>query len=247
MKNGPLNRDVIKYIAMVTMTMNHVARVFIEPGTWLYEIFIYIGYFTAPVMCFFLVEGYHYTGSRAKYGLRLLIFAAVSELPFCMAFSEVFAGNTGIAYCGMNMIFTLLLCFCMIWALEDLDNMLLKLAIVFGAFYLSGYSDWSYMAPLFALLFQWAGKDEEKIKGAFAAAILLQGLYRFMSVYGIYTETESLIYALKNMAGPALAGAAIVFGYNGRRMEKGRIFSKWFFYIYYPAHLTVLGLIRLLG
>ena len=147
----------------------------------------------------------------------------------------------------MNMIFTLFLCFCMVWALEDIENVLLKVLIVFGAFYLSGYSDWSYVAPMFTLMFQWAGKDEEKVKGAFVAAVLLQGLYRFMAVYGIYPLAESLIYALENMAGPALAGVAIVFGYNGRRMEKGRNFSKWFFYIYYPAHLALIGAIRLLG
>ena len=247
MDTRPLNRDVIKYIAMAAMTLNHVARVFLTTGTVMYEVFIYIGYFTAPVMCYFLVEGCRYTRSKLKYGLRLLLFSAVSELPFCMAFSEAFAGTDGIAYCGMNMIFTLFLCFCMVWALEDIENVLLKVLIVFGAFYLSGYSDWSYVAPMFTLMFQWAGKDEEKVKGAFVAAVLLQGLYRFMAVYGIYPPAESLIYALENMAGPALAGVAIAFGYNGRRMEKGRNFSKWFFYIYYPAHLALIGAIRLLG
>ena len=47
------------------------------------------------------------------------------------------------------------------------------------------------------------------------------------------------------MLGPALAGLVIVFGYNGRRMEKGRSFSKWFFYAYYPLHLAILGTLRM--
>lgn len=246
MNSRPLNRDVIKYIAMVTMTMNHVARVFLTPGTVIYEVFIYIGYYTAPIMCYFLAEGYRYTHSKVKYGLRLLIFAAISELPFCMAFSEAFAGNDGVTYCGMNMIFTLMLCFGMIWVLEEAKSTFLKIIAVIAAFYLSMYSDWSFIAPMFTLLFQWAGRDKEKIKGAFAAAVLLQGLYRFMTVNGIYSETESLIYALKNMVGPALAGLTVIYGYNGRRMEKGQNFSKWFFYIYYPAHLAMIGAVRLM-
>ncbi len=247
MDKKPLNRDVIKYIAMVTMTLNHAARVFLTPGTTLYETLIYIGYFTAPIMCFFLVEGYHYTKSKLKYALRLLIFAVISELPFCMAFSEAFAGTNGIAYCGMNMIFTLLICFCMVWALEELKSSSLKIIVVFVAFYLSMYSDWALSAPMFTLLFQWAGRDEEKIKGAFAAATLLYGTYRFMGVYGALSTMGSFVYALQNMAGPAMAGVVIVFEYNGRRMEKWKNFSKWFFYIYYPAHLALIGAIRLLG
>ena len=119
--------------------------------------------------------------------------------------------------------------------------------VVFVAFYLSMYSDWALSAPMFTLLFQWAGRDEEKIKGAFAAATLLYGTYRFMGVYGALSTMGSFVYALQNMAGPAMAGVVIVFEYNGRRMEKWKNFSKWFFYIYYPAHLALIGAIRLLG
>ena len=53
-----LNRDQIKLLAVVTMTLNHFAHVFLTPGTVLCEVFQDIGYFTAMTMCFFLVEGY---------------------------------------------------------------------------------------------------------------------------------------------------------------------------------------------
>ena len=35
-----LNRDTIKYIAMFTMLLNHIATIFLTPGTWLFEFFL---------------------------------------------------------------------------------------------------------------------------------------------------------------------------------------------------------------
>ena len=49
-----LNRDEIKLLAMITMLLNHIANLFIEPGTPLHMALIDIGYFTMPVMCWFL-------------------------------------------------------------------------------------------------------------------------------------------------------------------------------------------------
>ena len=68
-----MNRDQIKYVAMFTMLLNHIANVFLEPGTFLFEVMVDVGYFTAITMCYFLVEGYGYTRSKEKYGKRLLL------------------------------------------------------------------------------------------------------------------------------------------------------------------------------
>ena len=96
-----LTRDAIKYLAIFTMLLNHIANVLLPENTILWEAFIDIGYFTAITMCYFLVEGFYYTHSRRKYGERLLIFAGISQVPYMMAF-----GNS-----QLNMIFTLFICF----------------------------------------------------------------------------------------------------------------------------------------
>ena len=98
-KSRGLTRDAIKMIAMLTMFFNHFSHVFLTAGTYPAEFLKGIGYFTAPVMCYFLVEGFYYTHSRRKYGERLLIFAGISQVPYTMAFG----------YSQLNMIFTCLL------------------------------------------------------------------------------------------------------------------------------------------
>ena len=107
-----LNRDIIKYLAILAMLLNHIANLFLTPGTLLCEVFLDIGYFTAITMCYFLVEGYHYTRSKRKYGQRLLLFSILSQIPFMLAFHTP-AGN---------MLLTLFLCFLILVCMERLPT-----------------------------------------------------------------------------------------------------------------------------
>ena len=241
-----MNRDVIKYIAMFTMILNHIANIFMDPGTLLFTVLVDIGYFTAPVMCYFLVEGYHYTRSKKKYARRLAVFALISEVPFCLAFSEVYVGEKTIAFCGFNMIFTLFLCFCILLAMDYIKNDFLQIFVIAGLFVLSLFSDWALVAPLFTILFARAGGDKQRIRNAY---LIGAGLFALMNFSPGADLTETLlgfIYALLSAVGILGAGVVIVRLYNGKRLECGKTFSKWFFYWFYPVHLMMLGIIRIL-
>ena len=48
-----------------------------------------------------------------------------------------------------------------------------------------------------------------------------------------------------NAAGIVVAGIVIVCFYNGRRAARGKTFLKWFFYLFYPVHMLILGLLRI--
>ena len=135
--------------------LNHVANIFLVPGTFWREFLVDLGYFTMPVMCYFLVEGFGYTRSRKRYGLRLAIFAALSELPFCLAFSR----GAVLGYVGMNMIFTLLLCFGMLVVMEAGWDENLKNFLVLALAALSWDSDLGDHCAAFyaALLPRWRG------------------------------------------------------------------------------------------
>lgn len=139
-----LNRDTIKYLAILAMLLNHIANLFLTPGTLLCEIFLDIGYFTAITMCYFLVEGFHFTHSKRKYGQRLLLFAILSQVPFMLAFHT----PTG------NMLLTLFLCFLILICMELLPFASVRCRIeIAGLVLLSCFCDWAGFAALFTVLF----------------------------------------------------------------------------------------------
>lgn len=245
MKQKPLNRDTIKYIAIITMTLNHIGYIFLKPGSLPATALIDIGYFTAPVMCFFLVEGYRYTRSRKRYGLRLALFALLSEIPYCLAFSKAYTEVDTIAFCGFNMIFTLFLCFLVLLVRDHVRSGTVKTVVIVLLFILSTGSDWGVLAPAFTLLFAWAEGSEKKLKKSFWIAAGLFILSRFYIGADLLSTVFIFLYSLGGAIGVLIAGFVIVYLYNGKRTEKGRQFSKWFFYFFYPVHLLILGLIRL--
>lgn len=239
---GGLSRDAIKYIAMLTMALNHIANIFLPPGTFLYELLVDVGYFTAITMCYFLVEGYEYTRSHRSYMYRLLAFAVVSQIPFSLAFTE----NGILEFCGLNMIFTLFLCFLIIAALRGDGSEGQKKSAVFLLILVSACvpGDWGVFAQAFTLLFLRAGHSREKLKRVYWYAALAFGFADFFGKMERLPLLPNVLSTLGGMAAIGASGLCIIYLYNGRRMERGKNFSKWFFYLFYPVHLLILGLIR---
>ena len=158
-----LNRDQIKYIAVFTMLLNHVANIFLQPGTFACEALKDIGYFTAPVMCWFLVEGYRYTRSVKKYAGRLLIFAVISQLPYYLAFAR----NHLAPWYTLNMMFTLFLCLCLLIAEEKILDPGKKSLVVLGIIAVSSICDWAILAPCIRFGFTGQERIQSAGKGIF--------------------------------------------------------------------------------
>lgn len=236
----PLNRDVIKYFAMFTMLLNHIANVFLPYGLIWYEILVDVGYFTAITMCYFLVEGYKYTRSKRKYGLRLLGFAVLSQFPFSLAFSE--PGE--LRFHGFNMLFTLFLCFCILVVGERVENPLLRALLWTFLVLCTIASDWPLLAAIYTLLFRWAGYSRARLKAVYPIAALLFALLMVPNGLYLYSPWEAMLRAVCGTLGIFASGACILYLYNGQRAARGRNFSKWFFYLFYPVHLLALGLLH---
>jgi len=87
MSSAGLSGNALKVIAIVAMTIDHLAWVGIETyeqAETPLQIFLHvIGRLTAPMMIFFVAEGYHHTHDYRRYLRRLFMLAIVSHFAFC--------------------------------------------------------------------------------------------------------------------------------------------------------------------
>ena len=174
----------------------------------------WIGRLAMPVLCFFIGEGLRHTRSPRRYLLRLTGFALLSELPFDQAFYG------GIEWGHQNVYFTLALGLLALWAIQSrgMEGWLLALTAALAA-ELLGCDYGMYGVLLILLLDRFHRARSEQL----AAAALLN-----LAFFGLQTQTLSLI------------ALPLLWLYNGKRGRDDRRL----FYLYYPAHLCVLGILR---
>lgn len=238
MKTAKLSGFQLKMIAIVAMTIDHAAWV-LFPGYSLHPAAIVlhlIGRLTAPIMCFFIAEGVHYTHDVKKYFLRVLLFAIPSHFAymFCfghslLPFQDGVLNQTSVLWPFAWGIAALAVAKS---SLKDTVKYLLTALFCVIAF----PSDWSCIAVLVIVGFGCNRGDFKKQAG---------NLIFFVACYAVvYIACLDLWYGVLQM-GVVLA-LPLLRLYSGERGGKNTAFSKWFFYLYYPAHLLLLGGLRLL-
>ena len=238
-----LNRDAIKAIAMATMLLNHIANALLSPQSPWFEPLVNVGYFTAVTMCYFLAEGYGYTRNRKAYALRLLIFAVISQIPYQLA----------LGIFRLNMLFTLLVCLGTAHVAHEMatrsgERLGRNFAALLGLFFVSPFMDWGTMAPLFTFLFCGWRYGKAGLGGRRSGLALVffgEAVIFFFQTMPEGWTVHTVLHTAASTLGILAAGAVILLFYNGRRAEHGRTFWKWFFYLFYPAHLAVLAVIKL--
>ena len=65
-KKFGISASGLKYIAIFAMFCDHIAYLFLPSESMLYGVMRCFGRTTAPVMCFFISEGFHYTHNLKK-------------------------------------------------------------------------------------------------------------------------------------------------------------------------------------
>ena len=226
-----MNRNILKYIAVIAMVIDHTALAFVGMDNPLGLAMRVFGRLTAPIMCYFLVEGYIYTRSKKKYALRLFAFALISQVPFSyFVTGRLLGGN-------LNMMFTLFFCFMMLISFYENQNRFLRVFCVIGLFWLCTKCDWGLVAPLWVIVFA-VFRDDKKKLSVFYALVCAFWIIRCMSVT---TADGKMWYDALWQAG-TLGFIPFVYLYNGESGKSSR-FSKWFFYIFYPAHILILAVI----
>ena len=251
---GKVDAGLMKRIAVVAMFIDHMTLSFLEvarneegvrimntfpAGKTLDAIGRGIGRLAFPVFCFMIVEGFFHTRNRWNYLARLLIFAAVSQVPFCLL---VFPESTKP---HADTIFTLAIGYALIWSIDVLRRRLIgdgKL-IEEGKMTAQRAARLAVLAVLgggltygACMLAKWRGCDYRH-----GGVICILILYLFYSAreWALTLAWLWLSYYNHNEV-LAITGFALIWCYNG---EKGRQ-NQTFFYLFYPGHLLLLYLIR---
>ena len=77
-----LSGSALKIIAVVSMVIDHCAYYLMDGNTMAYDVMRCFGRIAFPVFAFLVAEGFAHTQNRMRYFLSLLLFAAVSEVPW---------------------------------------------------------------------------------------------------------------------------------------------------------------------
>lgn len=231
-----LSAGTLKLIAIVTMLIDHFAAgvyadlytkgYLIQWGITDYASDIYyicrnVGRFAFPVFCFLLVEGFFYTKSRGKYLRNLVIFALVSEVPFDLLLEE------GIGFAGQNVFFTLAIALGVIWGITKVKEKFTNEPTV--SFFLQG------TAIVAGCLLAYGLRTDYSYYGIVLAVIF----YYYRNNRILACLVGYIWFTFEPWCFPAFI--AVLF-YNGKR----GISLKYFFYAFYPAHLLLLYVLRVL-
>lgn len=225
----------LKLLALCSMTVDHIGAVLVLPR-WGFEAslaFRYVGRLAFPIYCFLLVEGFFHTRSVPRYALRLLAFALVTE----PVYDRVLYG-AWFTPLYQNILFTLALGLAAMAALQAAARWALAVGggravriLLCGAVCLPIAAVFYVLAQVLHL--SYGGQGMLTILAYFAlrrwplAAAAAGGAVQFLRDNFIQYRA-------------AFAAVPIAL-YNGEK-GRGRL-PGWAFYLYYPAHLALLGLI----
>jgi len=81
MQDFDYGREILKWLAIITMTVDHVGAVLYQD----YEVLRWIGRLAFPLFAYLLILGMENTKNVRNYFVRLFVFALVSQVPFFLA------------------------------------------------------------------------------------------------------------------------------------------------------------------
>lgn len=245
-----LDANVLKYIAVVAMLIDHIAWAFVPFNTVLGQAMHFIGRLTAPIMCFFIAEGFFHTRNVGKYMLRLGIFAVISHIPFLMveALKDVpFALRDGSLWINpqifsfsTSVIYTLFLGLLALYTWKNVKSKALRIIAVIGLCILALPGDWMYFSVLWILFFGiYHGNLKKQIISYYVITV-----FEILALAGTRALNGNFSFFIMLWQLGLLLPPLFFILYNGKRGNASP-FNKWFFYIFYPLHLLVIGIIKL--
>jgi len=215
-------RDLLKWLALATMTIDHIGLI-LYPQILVLRI---IGRLAFPLFCYLLVLGMGSTHDPRRYFYRMLGFAFLSQIPFAIA-------NEIPIWQHLNIFFTLSLGIILIYFTER-NNILVIFPLIASILIPVDYGVYGLATILFLY-------EMRSFKRTGVALLIVLNL--LMIPFGSLYQSFAL-----------LALPIILLHSNGklkfnlfRWKTKYPLITRYFFYAYYPIHLLVLSLIRIIG
>ncbi len=237
-----MNRSLFKTIALISMTVDHIAAFVLMPyidahaiaAIWMtvYYVMRSIGRLAFVMFAFMIAEGFYKTRDVKKYFLRLFYYAAGIEIfviiyYFISGVNEIMVGNV-------------------IWPLVfGLGSLILlsqkqiwKKLLVIPVVFLAGLINiqYSFYGVVFIIIF---GMYRNNIVAQFLMAAALNALY-IQFIYVLATRSGVANAWQIYLQWFSMVAFVFIVLYNGKKSPRE---SKWFFYVYYPAHVVLLFLI----
>ena len=236
----------LKLFMAMLMVLDHLDHIpgFLPP--WWAEIFHVITRCVAPFFAYMAVEGFIHTRNRLKYNGRLFLWAGI-----------MFAGNFALNHLlnadsltvYNNIFFTLAMgvlalnVWCYPVKSEKISPkailaLRILLAVPITVYACIAYEGSQAFVPF--MLICYFLRNKVKIRNI---AICVLSVLLFIPTFVIYPSLEMTIKMLMfNSDWLVFTALPFMYLYNGKRGPKTK-FSKYFFYIFYPAHLWILALI----
>ncbi len=217
-----LDGTSLKIIAMISMIFDHVGDNFFPEQIWMRV----IGRMALPIFAFCVAEGFIHTHDRNKYLFRMGIFACISEIPF-----DLVTSGRILEFSHQNIMITFFWAILGLICFEKINERKTKVSLACGIVVLLVFAvgsiflrmDYNILAVGLICIYYFL--REKAPVWNHIAAMAYHVLLRNMGIYWF-----------------GLLGFLPLFLYNGKR-GKG---LKWLFYIFYPAHLLVIWLLKTL-
>ena len=256
-----LSTNTLKVIAIIAMLCDHIPYLTEELKGHYYDspwfLMHAFGRITAPVFFYLLALGYRRTRDVNAYTVRLLVFAVISYVPYIWYFYFEAPGLAN--FYEFNVIFTMLVGLLLLRALREVKYIPLKVILIALCFVCGYWCDYGLYGLAMILVCDVArGSRGATVLGLMAVMIT----YVYVRLGNIFPGEAGPFEYLGIIAGnPRIVHLFVVLGCQvlpliliachrvwderGAAAErKPGFLAKYGFYVFYPAHISILWLVR---
>ena len=209
-------REALKWVAVATMTVDHIGAALFPQ----YEFLRVIGRLSFPIYCYLIVLGVDSTRDLKNYFLRLFLFACASQIPFSLALEHSPLGT-------LNIFFTL--------AFGVLSTV--NPVLMFASLGLSYFLNFDY-GPYGIALIAAMRILRDHTRNGLILVVLLNTIIVFESPIQPFSLLAVPLILLHKNGLLRTRRERLDDGYNEKKTYPA--WRKYFFYVYYPLHLTII-------